>query len=76
MNNLVDATDEADPLDLEEEPIEEVLERMLAVLRERKMTDVEKETQRRSFVYGNGTIGNPCITRDLVDQTADKLRED
>jgi len=37
------------------------------------MTAEEREEQRRSFAYGNTKIENPQITRQLIDQEADKL---
>jgi len=35
----------------------------------------KKEEQRRSFAYGNTNIENPRITREMVDQEADKLKK-
>jgi len=35
----------------------------------------KKEEQRRSFAYGNTNIENPRITREMVDQEAEKLEE-
>jgi hypothetical protein len=37
------------------------------------MTELEREEQRRSFAYGNTSIGNPRITRETVDQAAADL---
>lgn len=37
------------------------------------MTDAEKEAQRRSFAYGNVAIENPNVTREMVDEEAEKL---
>jgi hypothetical protein len=37
----------------------------------REMTPAQKETQRRSFVYGNTKIDNDAVTRDTVDKAAD-----
>jgi len=31
------------------------------------------EAQRRSFAYGNAAIENPNVTREMVDQEADKM---
>lgn len=36
------------------------------------MTAAEREEQRRSFAYGNVSISNPNVTRELVDQVADE----
>jgi tRNA/tmRNA/rRNA uracil-C5-methylase (TrmA/RlmC/RlmD family) len=33
----------------------------------------EREEQRRSFAYGNTHIGNPRITRTMVDEAAEDL---
>lgn len=40
-----------------------------------KMAPEEAETQRRSFAYGNAKIENDRITRETVDEEADKLKE-
>lgn len=34
-----------------------------------------KEEQRRSFVYGNTKLHNDNITRELVDEVAEQLKE-
>jgi hypothetical protein len=39
------------------------------------MTPRELEEQRRSFAYGNTNIENERITRRVVDEQAEKLRE-
>ena len=38
-----------------------------------KMTEEELEAQRRSFVYGNTKIENDRITRQSVNEAADRL---
>lgn len=38
-----------------------------------RMTSEEREAQRRSFAYGNGAIENGAITRESVDEAAEKL---
>jgi len=38
-----------------------------------KMTPTEVERQRRSFAYGNTKIENERITRQVVNEQADKL---
>ena len=38
-----------------------------------EMTAAHQEEQRRSFVYGNTSIENDSITRELVDVQADLL---
>jgi len=37
------------------------------------MTPVEREQQRRSFVYGNVHLSNPDVTREMVDKAAGRL---
>ena len=36
-------------------------------------TSAQQEQQRRSFAYGNTAFENPLITREMVDEQADKL---
>jgi hypothetical protein len=40
-----------------------------------KMSPEEKEAQRRSFAYGNTNIENPLITREMVDEEAERLEK-
>ncbi len=35
----------------------------------------QKEEQRRSFAFGNTNIENSRITREIVDQEAEKLKK-
>lgn len=51
------------------------LREMLERARRVDMTDAEKEEQRRSFAYGNANIENERVTREIVDQEAEKLRK-
>ena len=37
------------------------------------MTAEEREAQRRSFAYGNVTLHNPNVTRELIDKVADEI---
>jgi hypothetical protein len=46
---------------------------LLDAARKVVLTPQEKEEQRRSFAYGNTKIGNPCITREMVDREAEAL---
>ena len=41
-----------------------------------RMGDEERERQRRSFAYGNAKIENDHVTRELVDQEAERLKSD
>jgi hypothetical protein len=38
-----------------------------------RTTSEQQEQQRRSFAYGNTAFENPMITREMVDDQADKL---
>jgi hypothetical protein len=49
------------------------LQKLLDEARKNAPTPEEREEQRRSFAYGNTSIGNPRITREMVDQEADAL---
>jgi hypothetical protein len=49
------------------------LEELLEAARRVRMTPVEQEEQRRSFAYGNTAIENPRITREMIDEEAEKL---
>jgi hypothetical protein len=40
------------------------------------MTPKELEEQRRSFAYGNTNIENNRITRNVVDEQAEKLKKE
>jgi hypothetical protein len=51
----------------------------LAALIERartlKVSPEHLEAQRRSFAYGNTKIENDLITREMIDQLADKQKQ-
>jgi hypothetical protein len=49
------------------------LEDLLEAAKQIVLTPEEKEAQRRSFAYGNTKIGNPHITREMVDREAEAL---
>jgi len=38
------------------------------------MSATEREAQRRSFAYGNASLDNPRVTRELVDNVADQMK--
>ena len=38
-----------------------------------QMTLAEQEEQRRSFAYGNSRIENDLITREMIDEAAERL---
>jgi hypothetical protein len=52
------------------------LSELLAAAKKADLTSDDKEAQRRSFAYGNTKIENDRITRELVDQEADRLIND
>ena len=53
----------------------EKLKDLLDKARKVELSPEKKEEQRRSFAYGNTNIENPRITREMVDQEADKLKK-
>ena len=50
----------------------EKLQELIDAARSRPMSDHEQEEQRRSFAYGNAHIENEHVTREMVDEAADK----
>ena len=38
------------------------------------MTEEQREEQRRSFAYGNAAFENPNITREMIDEAADRIK--
>lgn len=50
--------------------IDEIIEKAAKV----KMSDEEKEAQRRSFAYGNAHIENEKVTWEMVDKAARETR--
>lgn len=51
----------------------ENLQKLIDASRGRQMSDAEKEAQRRSFAYGNAHIENHRVTREMVDEAAEKI---
>jgi hypothetical protein len=39
-----------------------------------RMSPADEEEQRRSFAYGNTKIENDLITREMIDEAAEKLK--
>jgi hypothetical protein len=37
------------------------------------MSQGEREQQRRSFAYGNANIENEAVTKDVIEQVADRM---
>ena len=52
----------------------ENLSRLIELARAVRMSEAQREEQRRSFVYGNLAIENPDITRAMVDRAADAIK--
>lgn len=50
------------------------LEQLIDAARRAKISDPEREEQRRSFAYGNTKIENERVTRETVNQEAEKLK--
>jgi cytidylate kinase len=50
-------------------------EELLAEVKDRTMTDSEKEEQRRSFAFGNTNIENSRITKEMVAEQAENLTQ-
>jgi len=48
-------------------------EKLMDAARGKTMSNDEKEAQRRSFAYGNAHIENDRVTRQMVDEAADKI---
>jgi hypothetical protein len=51
----------------------EKLEFLLEKAKKVKMTLAEQEEQRRSFAYGNTKLENDLITREMIDEAAERL---
>lgn len=51
----------------------EQLQKLIDASRGRTMSESEKEAQRRSFAYGNAHIENARVTREMVDEAAEKI---
>lgn len=51
------------------------LKKLLELAKGTKLSDTDREAQRRSFAYGNTHIENDRITRKMVDDAAESLRK-
>jgi len=51
------------------------LQQLLDAAKNLEFTPEQKEEQRRSFAFGNANIENPRVTREIVDQEAEALKE-
>lgn len=50
------------------------LSRLIEMAKSVRMTEGDREEQRRSFVYGNTAIENAAITREMVDEVAERVK--
>jgi hypothetical protein len=51
------------------------LDRLIELARHVKMSSTESEAQRKSFAFGNAAFENPLITKQMVEQEAEKLKQ-
>lgn len=51
----------------------EHLQKLIDASHGRAMSDVDKEAQRRSFAYGNARIENARVTRQMIDEAAERI---
>jgi hypothetical protein len=49
------------------------LKKLIEVAKSIKTTPEHREEQRRSFAYGNTAFENRMITREMINEQADKL---
>jgi Fic family protein len=52
----------------------EELEKLIEVAKQRPFPEAEREAQRRSFAYGNAKIENDRITWEMVDDAFARLK--
>ena len=52
----------------------EALKELIEKSRNVKVSDAEWEEQRRSFAYGNTKIENSRITREMIDEEAERQK--
>jgi len=53
--------------------MDERFEKLLEAAKRIKLSPEDLEEQRRSFAYGNTKIENDMITREMIDDAAEKL---
>jgi hypothetical protein len=59
----------------QEDSMPRSLSRLIEMAKAVRVSDKQREEQRRSFVYDNTAIENPQISRDMVDRQAEALRK-
>ena len=60
---------------MENEAVESKLNELIEAAKKVQASPQEKEEQRRSFAFGNTKIENTRITRQTVDEEAEKLKK-
>jgi hypothetical protein len=50
------------------------LQQLIEKAKSVRMSDADREAQRRSFAYGNAHIENERVTKKMVDDAADRIR--
>jgi hypothetical protein len=53
--------------------MDQYLSALMEAAREAKPSKADREEQRRTFAFGNTAFENKRITRELIDQEAEKL---
>lgn len=59
--------------DLKEAAVTDDLNKLLEVAKRFTPTPEHREEQRRSFAYGNTSFENSMITREMIDEQADRI---
>ena len=54
----------------------QTLDELIEAARKITMTPEQAEAQRRSFAYGNTQIENELITREMIDEAAERIARD
>lgn len=54
----------------------EYLQKLIESSRHVPFSEHEREAQRRSFAYGNTRIENERITREMIDEQAEVLKDE
>ena len=54
----------------------DALKQLLEAAKRAQPSPEQREAQRRSFAYGNTAFENELITREMIDQQAEKLAEE
>lgn len=52
---------------------QEALAELIRAAKKVPMTPDQVTEQRRSFAYGNSAFENPMITKEMIDEEADRL---